>query len=65
MNMSATGSTTWVRWLYDHNFSQSLQLQQIYGGGIGYTIIKQPKQTLDLKALIQYERQDFIDCAAG
>ena len=43
---------------YDHNFSQSLQLQQIYGGGIGYTIIKQPKQTLDLKALIQYERQD-------
>ncbi len=49
----------------DHNFSQSLQLQQIYGGGIGYTIIKQPKQTLDLKALIQYERQDFIDALPG
>jgi Protein of unknown function, DUF481 len=49
----------------DHNFSQSLQLQQIYGGGIGYTIIKDPKQTLDLKALIQYEKQDFIDALPG
>ena len=49
----------------DHNFSQSLQLQQIYGGGIGYTIIKDPKQTLDLKALIQYERQDFINALPG
>lgn len=44
----------------DHNFSQSLQIQQIYGGGIGYTIIKQPVQTLDLKALVQYERQTFL-----
>ncbi len=50
---------------YDHNFSQSLNLQQIYGGGIGYTIIKQPKQTLDLKALIQYEKQSFIDPLPG
>ena len=50
---------------YDHNFSQSLQLQQIYGGGIGYTIIKDPKQTLDLKALIQYEKQDFINPLPG
>jgi hypothetical protein len=49
----------------DHNFSQSLELQQIYGGGIGDTIIKQPKQTLDLKALIQYERQNFIDPLPG
>ncbi len=50
---------------YDHNFSQSLNFQQIYGGGVGYTIIKQPKQTLDLKALIQYERQAFIDPLPG
>ena len=50
---------------YDHNFSQSLQLQQIYGGGVGYTIIKDPKQTLDLKALIQYEKQTFIDALPG
>jgi hypothetical protein len=50
---------------YDHNFSQSLDLQQIYGGGFGWTIIKQPKQTLDLKALVQYERQTFIDATPG
>jgi hypothetical protein len=50
---------------FDHNYSQSLQFQQIYGGGIGYTIIKTPKQTLDLKALIQYERQNFIDALPG
>jgi hypothetical protein len=49
----------------DHNFSQSLSLQQIYGGGIGYTIVKQPQQTLDLKALIQYERQNFINPTPG
>ena len=35
---------------FDHNFSQSLDLQQIYGGGLGWTIVKQAKQTLDLKA---------------
>jgi len=50
---------------FDHNFSQGLNLQQIYGGGVGYTIIKDPKQTLDLKALIQYEKQSFIDPLPG
>lgn len=46
---------------FDHNFSQSLQLQSIYGGGLGYTIIKTPKSELDVKGTIQYERQSFID----
>lgn len=46
---------------FDHNFSQSLDLQQIYGAGIGWTIMKQPKQTFDLKGTMQYERQSFID----
>ena len=50
---------------FDHNFSQSLDLQQIYGGGIGWTAIKQDKQTLDLKALAQYEKQSFIDALPG
>jgi Protein of unknown function, DUF481 len=45
---------------FDHNFSQNLDLQQIYGGGIGWTALKTPTQTLDLKATIQYERQQFI-----
>jgi hypothetical protein len=44
---------------FDHNFSQGLNLQQIYGGGIGYTAIMDPKQELDLKADVHYERQNF------
>ena len=50
---------------FDHNFSQSLDLQQVYGGGLGWTIVKQEKQTLDLKATIQYERQSFLDATPG
>lgn len=46
---------------FDHNYSQSLQLQQIYGGGLGYTVIKTPIQELDLKAVVQYERQAFFN----
>jgi Protein of unknown function, DUF481 len=50
---------------FDHNFSQSLDLQQIYGGGVGYTLIKTPKQELDVKATVQYERQNFFNTAAN
>lgn len=45
---------------FDHNFSQGLQLQQIYGGGVGFTVIQQPVQQLDLKGEIHYEKQQFI-----
>ncbi len=45
---------------FDHNYSQDLGLQQIYGGGIGWTLIKDPKQVLDLKGTIQYEKQSFL-----
>lgn len=45
---------------FDHNFSQGLDLQQIYGAGVGWTAVKRPKQTLDLKATLQYERQEFL-----
>jgi hypothetical protein len=45
---------------FDHNYSQDLDLQQIYGGGIGWTLIKNPRQQLDLKASAQYEKQQFI-----
>jgi hypothetical protein len=44
---------------FDHNFAQGLDLQQIYGGGIGYTAIQTAKQQLDLKADVHYERQLF------
>jgi hypothetical protein len=45
---------------FDHNYSQDLNLQQIYGGGMGWTVLQTPKQQADLKATIQYEKQDFI-----
>ncbi len=45
---------------FDHNFSQDLDLQQIYGGGAGWTFAKTPKQIADLKATLQYEKQSFI-----
>ena len=44
---------------FDHNFAQGLNLQQIYGGGIGYTAIQSARQQLDVKADIHYERQSF------
>jgi hypothetical protein len=44
---------------FDHNFSQGLDLQQIYGGGIGWTAIHKPNETLDFKGSIDYERQQF------
>ncbi len=50
---------------FDHNFSQGLDLQQIYGAGLGVTAIKRPTQQLDLKATLQYEKQQFIAGTAG
>jgi len=50
---------------FDHNYSLLLDLQQIYGGGIGWTAIKTPKQELDLKGTVQYEKQSFINAAPG
>ncbi|HVP48777.1 MAG TPA: DUF481 domain-containing protein [Bryobacteraceae bacterium] len=48
---------------YDHNFSQGLDLQQTYGGGIGWTVIKTPYQTLDLKGSMSYVKQQFTASA--
>ena len=50
---------------FDHNYSQNLDLQQIYGGGIGWTAIKRPKQELDLTATMQYEKQSFFNATPG
>ncbi len=44
---------------FDHSFSQGLDLQQLYGGGLGYTLIKDKVQELDVKADLHYERQQF------
>ena len=45
---------------FDHNFGQGLQLQQVYGGGIGWTAFQTPKQELDLKVDVHYEKQQYI-----
>ena len=45
---------------FDHNYAQGLQLQQVYGGGIGWTAIKSDKQQLDLKGTAQYEMQTYL-----
>jgi hypothetical protein len=44
---------------FDHNFSQGLDLQQLYGGGLGWSVVRRAKETLDLKGSVDYERQEF------
>jgi hypothetical protein len=44
---------------FDHNFAQGLNLQEIYGIGLGWTVIQTPKQEFDVKADVHYERQNF------
>lgn len=43
----------------DHNFSQGLNLQQAYGGGLGWTVLKRDNQELDLKASLSFVGQSF------
>ena len=50
---------------FDHNYAQDLELQQIYGGGFGFTVLKTPSQEADLKATIQYEKQEFISSSSS
>jgi Protein of unknown function, DUF481 len=45
---------------WDHNYSQGLNLQQLYGAGLGYTVIKTPKQQLDVKFDMHFERQQYF-----
>jgi hypothetical protein len=44
---------------FDHSFSQGLDLQQIYGGGIGWSAIHKSNESLDFKGSIDYEKQQF------
>lgn len=50
---------------FDHNFSQGLNLQQTYAGGLGWSAIKRANESLDLKAGITYVRQDFEAASAN
>jgi Protein of unknown function, DUF481 len=44
---------------FDHNFSQGLDLQQTYSGGVGWTLIQNANETLDLKTSVSFIRQQF------
>ncbi|WP_244501935.1 DUF481 domain-containing protein [Terriglobus roseus] len=46
---------------FDHNYSQSMDLQQIYGGGFGWTAFNNGKHQLDIKADVHYEKQQLFD----
>ncbi|MGA3029028.1 MAG: DUF481 domain-containing protein [Bryobacteraceae bacterium] len=50
---------------YDHNFGQGLNLAQNYGGGIGWTVLKEANQELDLKGSFGYIRQDLSGVPAN
>jgi Protein of unknown function, DUF481 len=45
----------------DHNFGNGLQLQQSYGAGLGWSVFRAPKNTLDIKASLLYEQQQFYN----
>ena len=48
---------------FDHNISQGLDLQQLYGGGIGWTAIQVPTEVLDLRVSMNYVNQQFRSAA--
>lgn len=50
---------------FDHNFALNLQMQQIFGGGFGWTLFDTPHHEADVKGTIQYENQRFINAAPG
>jgi hypothetical protein len=45
----------------DHNFGNGLQLQQAYGAGLGWSLLNSPKNSLDVKAQLQYQQQEFYN----
>jgi hypothetical protein len=48
-----------VQGLFDHNYSQGLDLQQDYGGGLGFVVVKTARQEFDVKASVDYIKQQF------
>jgi len=50
---------------FAHNALQDLNLQQIYGGGLGAHAINRPNTTLDLLAGVNYTRETYSGTVAG
>jgi hypothetical protein len=45
----------------DHNFGNGLELQQAYGSGVGWGILRSPQNDLSVRASLQYEQQEFYN----
>jgi hypothetical protein len=45
----------------DHNFGNGLELQQAYGAGMGWGILRSPQNDLAVRASLQYEQQQFYN----
>ena len=45
--------------MFDHSFSQGLDLQQTYGGGLGVVVFKRTTDELDFKASADYINQRY------
>lgn len=60
----STSLFAFAQGLFDHNFSQGLDLQQTYAGGLGWSVIKRGNESLDLKAGVSYVRQSFFIASA-
>jgi hypothetical protein len=45
----------------DHNFGNGLQLQQAYGAGLGWSVLRAPRNNFDVKASLLYEQQQFYN----
>jgi hypothetical protein len=54
-----------VQAAFDHNYSQGLDLQQMYGGGLGWTAYKTGAAELDVKAAMSYIHQGFSDSGSN
>lgn len=50
---------------FDHDYSQGLDLEQTYGGGLGWTAVKRANQELDLRGEIDYVNQQFFAAASN
>jgi hypothetical protein len=50
---------------FDHNYSQGLDLQQMYGGGLGWTLYKTAAAELDVKAAVSYIHQSFSESTSN
>jgi hypothetical protein len=46
---------------FDHDYSQGLDWQQVYSGGIGWSVINRKDEQLDVRSSMGYERQAFFD----